>query len=308
MDKKTNDAVLTCGIARDLLPLYLDGLTSPESAAALEAHLASCPDCRAVRAALETPLPGAEESPAARSVGDGAGTDGAPPQTEVAEKVLKRAARRGWRRALIAALTLALLIVGGIRFWDWGMGTPVPQKAIQVHAVCPVRNEAGEITTLMLFYTVDEAYKSPTYGSVNDGKLAEVKMTYKPFAFLWWDDNVPVTSTWAANSYLLTLPAEEVTLNGETIWTLAEHEDDPTPDYANVLADPELMDPEGELWFNVGAESITLCSGTEFKTWSYDGALLDSGAPEELGDLPLYPIDKTITTEFLYSSLKLPLP
>ena len=33
MDKKTNDAVLTCGIARDLLPLYLDGLTSPESAA-----------------------------------------------------------------------------------------------------------------------------------------------------------------------------------------------------------------------------------------------------------------------------------
>ena len=41
MDKKTNDAVLTCGIARDLLPLYLDGLTSPESAAALEAHLAS---------------------------------------------------------------------------------------------------------------------------------------------------------------------------------------------------------------------------------------------------------------------------
>ena len=46
MDKKTNDVVLTCGIARDLLPLYLDGLTSPESAAALEAHLASCPDCR----------------------------------------------------------------------------------------------------------------------------------------------------------------------------------------------------------------------------------------------------------------------
>ena len=43
MDKKTNDVVLTCGIARDLLPLYLDGLTSPESAAALEAHLASGP-------------------------------------------------------------------------------------------------------------------------------------------------------------------------------------------------------------------------------------------------------------------------
>ena len=140
MDKKTNDAVLTCGIARDLLPLYLDGLTSPESAAALEAHLASCPDCRAVRAALETPLPGAEESPAARSAGDGAGTDGAPPQTEVAEKVLKRAARRGWRKALVVMVVIALLIVGGMRFWDWGMGTPVAQKHIQIHAGHPERH------------------------------------------------------------------------------------------------------------------------------------------------------------------------
>lgn len=303
MDQTTNDAVLTCGIVRDLLPLYLDGLTSPETAAALEAHLASCPDCLALRTALEADLPGAE-APAPPEDGGAA----PPAQTEVAGRVLKQAARRGWRRALIAAMALALLIIGGWRLWDWGTGTPVPQKAIQVHAVCPVRNDAGEITALMLCYTVDEAYKSPSYGSVNDSERTAVKMTYKPFAFLWWDDDVPVTLTWAANSYLLTLPAEEVTLNGETIWTLAEHGDDPTPDYANVLADPELMDPEGELWFNIGADSITLCSGTEFRTWSYDGTLLDSGDPEELGDLPLYPIHESFTTEILYSSLRRPSP
>ena len=36
---------LTCGVVRDLLPSYVEGLTSPESNAAVERHLSECPDC-----------------------------------------------------------------------------------------------------------------------------------------------------------------------------------------------------------------------------------------------------------------------
>ena len=38
---------ITCGMAADLLPLYLDGCCSADSRAALEAHMDACPACRA---------------------------------------------------------------------------------------------------------------------------------------------------------------------------------------------------------------------------------------------------------------------
>ena len=38
---------ISCEIVRDLLPLYHDGVCSPESRAAVEEHLKNCPACRA---------------------------------------------------------------------------------------------------------------------------------------------------------------------------------------------------------------------------------------------------------------------
>ena len=52
---------LSCAIVRDLLPLRADGAASPETCAAVDAHLDSCPDCRreydAMTAALPAPPP-----------------------------------------------------------------------------------------------------------------------------------------------------------------------------------------------------------------------------------------------------------
>ena len=55
---------LPCEIVRDLLPTYLDSLTSEASAALLEAHLAACPDCRAAleRMRESTPPAAAERA------------------------------------------------------------------------------------------------------------------------------------------------------------------------------------------------------------------------------------------------------
>ena len=45
--------MLNCHIVRDLLPSYLEHLTSPETEAELTEHLSACPDCRAAKAAME---------------------------------------------------------------------------------------------------------------------------------------------------------------------------------------------------------------------------------------------------------------
>lgn len=47
---------ITCGMAADLLPLYLDGCCSADSSAALEAHMDACPACRAQYAQLRRDL------------------------------------------------------------------------------------------------------------------------------------------------------------------------------------------------------------------------------------------------------------
>lgn len=50
-----------CSIVRDLLPLYAERLTSPETAAFVEKHLRTCADCRA--ALQETQAPPAPAAP-----------------------------------------------------------------------------------------------------------------------------------------------------------------------------------------------------------------------------------------------------
>ena len=48
---------ISCGIIRDLLPFYLDGVCSNESKTAVEEHIAVCDDCRAELHDMQTALP-----------------------------------------------------------------------------------------------------------------------------------------------------------------------------------------------------------------------------------------------------------
>lgn len=91
---------ITCGMAADLLPLYLDGCCSADSRAALEAHMDACPACRAQYAQLRrdlTPAVAAAEDP---------GTDGI-------ARALARKMRRSKRclRALCAVLGVLLAVL-----------------------------------------------------------------------------------------------------------------------------------------------------------------------------------------------------
>ena len=81
---------LSCAIVEDLLPTYVERLTSEETNAAVLAHLKSCPACAAKRAAM-----GAKETEAAAKDAE-----------ETAREVdyLKKVRHRGRRRIMLAVL------------------------------------------------------------------------------------------------------------------------------------------------------------------------------------------------------------
>ena len=85
---------LTCGVVRDLLPSYVEGLTSPESNTAVERHLSECPDC----AQLRTALAGAPKQAA--------------PEDSKEVDYLKKVKRRGWRRVAAAVAVTGSLPTG----------------------------------------------------------------------------------------------------------------------------------------------------------------------------------------------------
>ena len=103
---------LTCGVVRDLLPSYVEGLTSPESNAAVERHLSGCPEC----AQLRTALAGAPEQAA--------------PEDAKEVDYLKKVKRRGWRRVAAAVAVTVLLFAVGVAAKLFLIGTPIQTQGM----------------------------------------------------------------------------------------------------------------------------------------------------------------------------------
>ena len=103
---------LTCGVVRDLLPSYVEGLTSPESNTAVERHLSECPEC----AQLRTALAGAPEQAA--------------PEDAKEVDYLKKVKRRGWRRVAAAVAVTVLLFAVGVAAKLFLIGTPIQTQGM----------------------------------------------------------------------------------------------------------------------------------------------------------------------------------
>ena len=110
---------LPCAIVEDLLPAYVEGLTSAETTAAVEAHLASCPACAAKRAAM-----GTEEGPSPEEA------------EETAREVdyLKAVRRRSRRRVAAAILCTVLVLLLGFAAKIFVIGEPLGPTGVTVAA------------------------------------------------------------------------------------------------------------------------------------------------------------------------------
>lgn len=105
---------LTCAVVRDLLPAYAEGLTSPETNDAVEAHLAGCPDCAARLAAMRSPEPEAAEA------------------AETAREVdyLKKVKRRSWKRVVLSIFLTLLVLTGAAAAKLFVIGSPASEETM----------------------------------------------------------------------------------------------------------------------------------------------------------------------------------
>ena len=110
---------LSCAIVEDLLPTYVERLTSEETNMAVEAHLASCPACAAKRAAM-----GAKETEAAGQNAE-----------ETAREVdyLKKVRHRGRRRSHAGGgLATLLVLAAGFAAKVFIIGSPLDADGVAV--------------------------------------------------------------------------------------------------------------------------------------------------------------------------------
>lgn len=123
---------LPCAIVEDLLPAYVEGLTSAETNGAVEAHLASCPACAAKRAAM-----GAEEGPSPEEA------------EETAREVdyLKAVRRRSRRRVAAAILCTVLVLAAAALLKIFVIGTAGEAH----HVALAYTEESGDTLSLNVY-------------------------------------------------------------------------------------------------------------------------------------------------------------
>lgn len=88
---------LFCEAVEDLLPACAEGLTKPETSAAVEAHLKSCGACRALYEALKSEGEGKERPAAGREIGH--------------LKAIRKKSRRGLLKSAAATALIGLLLL-----------------------------------------------------------------------------------------------------------------------------------------------------------------------------------------------------
>lgn len=106
---------LTCAVVRDLLPSYVEGLTSEETNTAVDAHLAGCADCMARKKAMTVPEEPAEQAETAKEV-----------------DYLKKVKRRRWKWVIGAIFCTLALVAAGFAAKIFLIGTPAQEQDLVV--------------------------------------------------------------------------------------------------------------------------------------------------------------------------------
>ena len=121
---------LTCAVVGDLLPAYAEGLTAPETNAAVERHLSACPDCAAKLAAMRAPEPEAEPEETAKEV-----------------DYLKKVKRRSWKRVVLAVFLTLLVLAGAAAAKVFLIGSPASAETMAVRTWTEEETLLVEVTS-----------------------------------------------------------------------------------------------------------------------------------------------------------------
>ena len=163
---------ISCGIARDLMPLVIDDACGEESRLAVEGHIAGCEECAKVYEAMKTeiPKPAADEKENAH----------------FAQSMKKTRRKSRWIKIACGILAAILLLVTG-----WNVTHPGPLFAEKttvpvswIHDAQLVRTSDGYI---LLQFTPDEKYRMymgafPSRTELVDGIQLDVSFQYSDMA------------------------------------------------------------------------------------------------------------------------------
>ncbi|MBM6896739.1 zf-HC2 domain-containing protein [Pseudoflavonifractor capillosus] len=121
-----------CNVIRDLLPLYHDGVCSPESRQLVEEHLEECADCRGELERMDTPLPTAHPQVNERTV------------AAAASSAWRRGRRRAFSKGFVLAAVLVAVVCGLVALWAWGNRSPrtVTGRIVETQ----LDNTTGDVT------------------------------------------------------------------------------------------------------------------------------------------------------------------
>ena len=110
---------LTCAVVRDLLPSFVEGLTSEETNRAVESHLSVCPDCAARRDAMAALAEPAETAEQSREV-----------------DYLKTVRRKSGRRVVLAIACTLAVILAGVALKLFVIGEPASREGMSWSMRC----------------------------------------------------------------------------------------------------------------------------------------------------------------------------
>ena len=137
---------LSCAVVRDLLPSFVEGLTSEETNLAVESHLSACPDCMARKDAMTAPAEPVETAEQGREV-----------------DYLKAVKRKSGRRVVVAVLCTVLLIAAGFAAKIFIIGTPAQEgelfvaEAVEENGILRLSISTPSSATAFWGWTVDTA-------------------------------------------------------------------------------------------------------------------------------------------------------
>lgn len=218
---------LSCQVVRDILPLYIDGLTGDETNAAVENHLEGCSECREILADMKS----GEEEPSAAG---GANTK------EYDDKTIDflKKSRRNFRNAIIGAVIAALVIsCGFFGYRYYGTSKTVPYSMINFDSIAvdggkvSYSGSLADVNTGITGYNYTESYGVLTIEIESSAKLPSRDNTFdctfessEPIKEIWydshilWDNGDPisegVSNIFASkHAYIGDMPANDKTAN-----------------------------------------------------------------------------------------------